>query len=59
MKSLVTISALCLFHTGCQSCRFLDWNCSEPNLKWSNSVDKYQLTQTYPSMKYKYSMTVA
>jgi hypothetical protein len=45
MKSLVTISALCLFLTNYQSYRFLDWNCSEPNPKWSNSVDECQLTQ--------------
>ena len=45
MKSLLIISVLCLFLTGCQSCRFLEWNCSEPNPKWSNSVDECQLTQ--------------
>ena len=33
MKSLVTISALCLFLTNYQSYRFLDWNCGESNPK--------------------------
>jgi hypothetical protein len=58
MKSLMTISALCLFLTGYQSCRFLDWNCSEPNPKWSNSVDECQLTQRQKAkqiLKEKYS----
>ncbi len=45
MLNLIKVTALCIFLTGCQSCRFLDWNCSEPNPKWSNSVDECQLTQ--------------
>jgi len=45
MKSLLIISVLCLFLTGCQACRFLDWNCSEPNPKWSKNVNECTRTQ--------------
>lgn len=39
------ISVLSLFLTGCQSCRFLDWNCSEPDPRWSKNVDECARSQ--------------